>query len=128
MDIMMKFHNQKTASIKLLGIIFLMVFSFKSIAVYQDTRPAEFAMADNELNKSYKAIYNKLSTTDRIKFKKAQRQWIIFRDSDCNNEHLDCIIERTNTRIKELQETRFFDKNGNYSSLLDRGMVVKWLS
>src|SRR5690242_7383381 len=117
MDLIMNFHYRNKMVVNFFRIIFLMAFSYQSSAVYQDTRPYELMASDEKLNECYKKIFNKLSVTDQSKLKKAQRQWMRYRDLDCKNEPIDCIIERTDTRTKELQETRFFDKKGNYLSM-----------
>jgi uncharacterized protein YecT (DUF1311 family) len=102
-------------------MIFLIGLSFQVNAVNQDTRPYELAHFDKKLNKCYKKILEKLSPSDQIKLRKAQRQWIVFRDLDCTwsfrGAPFDCMIERTINRTKELKETMFDDTKGNYSSL-----------
>ena len=39
---------------------------------------------DNELNKYYKLLLNKLDTADQKNLKESQRQWIIYRDKEIN--------------------------------------------
>ena len=48
-----------------------------------DTRPAEFATANEQLNEVYKKILEKMSSSEQIEVRKSQRAWIIFRDLDC---------------------------------------------
>jgi len=50
----------------------------------QMTRSAvdDFAKADRELNRVYKALIGRLDPTGRQKLIKAQRAWLIFRDAD----------------------------------------------
>lgn len=97
--------------------IFLILIAFQANSVNQDTRPGEYATVDVQLNKCYKKIMSKLSASDQIKLRKAQRQWIIFRDSDCkwafSADLFDCLIERTTNRLRELDETLFNDTSGN---------------
>jgi uncharacterized protein YecT (DUF1311 family) len=40
---------------------------------------------DNLLNKTYRLLLSKLSSTDKTSFINAQKQWIIFRDLEFNN-------------------------------------------
>jgi uncharacterized protein YecT (DUF1311 family) len=80
----------------------------QAVAVNQDTRPYEFATADKQLNDAYQKLLAKLAPTDQAKLKKAQRAWVAFRDLDCAwvdaTEPLNCKIERTDSRTKELEE------------------------
>lgn len=96
-------------------ILFLMLPAFNSIAVNGDTRPYELTSFDRQLNRCYKLILSKLDKSDQEKLKNAQRQWIKFRDLDCMDELIDCVIDRTVSRLDELKETRFINENGNYS-------------
>jgi hypothetical protein len=90
-------------------------------AVAGDTRPAEYAMADKELNKTYTALMNRLRKEDKESLKKAQRIWISLREADCKwvspAEPLDCMIERTEHRTTELKASIFEAANGEYTSL-----------
>lgn len=105
---------------KLISIIFL-VFIFQTDGISQDTRPYELEDSDRRLNEYYKKIINTIRPAEQIKLKKAQRQWIIFRDLDCSwtcgGRLLDCLIDRTDDRIKQLQETYFYDKQGKLLSI-----------
>src|SRR4051794_15474543 len=113
--------NRNKKTFILLSIIFLMLFSLQALSINQDTRPYELEYWDKKLNECYKKIMNELELSDRIKLKKAQRQWIIFRDLDCkwafSGVALNCAIYRTIERAEELKETDFFDKKGNYVSI-----------
>lgn len=113
--------NISKFSIKFLSIAFLMNLTFQAYANNQDTRAYELAYTDKKLNKYYKKLLAKLHLSDQIKLKKAQRQWIVFRDLDCSwsfkKEPLDCRIERTKNRLEEFQESNFFDTQGRYSSI-----------
>lgn len=72
--------------------------------------------ADKELNKVYAELVATLSETHKEKLVKAQREWIRFRDLDCDFAmseyeggsmqplvHLSCMTEKTETRIAELK-------------------------
>lgn len=113
----------KMPSRKLLLIMatFLVIITSQANSKNQGTNSYELDYADKKLNKYYKKIMNKLDTTDRIKLRESQRQWIIFRNLDCQwafpSKPLDCLIERTNNRLKELKETLFRDTKGNYSEI-----------
>lgn len=77
----------------------------------------EYQKVDKELNKVYKQLTSKLEPHQKKLLVESQRQWIKFRDADCDfvasefeggsvqplviNE---CMTERTKTRIKELKE------------------------
>ncbi len=56
---------------------------------------AEFDSADAELNKSYREILQKrrADTSFVVKFKRAQRAWVVFRDA-----HVDAIYSAANAR------------------------------
>lgn len=102
-------------------LIFILLYFIVQENLYSqvlgDTRPYELLASDKKLNECYKKILNNIQVSDRIKLKQAQRKWIIFRDLDCKNQELDCMIERTDNRIKELRETLFIDKKGSYRSI-----------
>lgn len=106
---------------KLVSIVCLLIITQQVIASHQDTRAYELEYANKNLNVIYRKIMNKLQSSEQFKLRKAQREWIIFRDLDCSwaygAEPIDCAIERTQTRAKELEETMFFDIQGNYSTI-----------
>lgn len=83
-----------------------------------DTRPAEFKQADAQLNVVYRKLMTELRPTERETLKAAQQAWLKFRDADCkwafSAEHLDCMIDRTLNRTKELQGTLFEAVDGKY--------------
>lgn len=112
---------QLKISRKLVGTIFFMLLAFQVKANDQDTRPAELEYANKRLNEVYKQIIGKLEPSEQIKLRKSQRQWITFRDLDCawafGAEPLDCLIDRTDNRMKELSHTWFFDVKGSYFSI-----------
>ncbi|MDP3618581.1 MAG: lysozyme inhibitor LprI family protein [Ramlibacter sp.] len=92
-------------------------------AAAQDTRPAELQSEDQKLNDIYIKIMKRLPDADKDKFRKSQRAWIAFRDLDCKWAYgavpLDCMIDRTHNRIKELEETVFYDAKGRYQVVRD---------
>ena len=104
-------------------IVFLGFFavSTANAAGVDDTRPAEFKHNDQQLNKTYQILINRLSSEDKRKLQNAQRAWLKFRDIDCewaySAEKYDCLIDRTANRNNELESTLFFDSKGNYGSL-----------
>ncbi|WP_162263954.1 lysozyme inhibitor LprI family protein [Legionella shakespearei] len=92
-----------------------------AMSVGGDTRLYELNYVDKKLNNVYKKILKKLPFESRRKLIKSQRQWIVFRDLDCawafSAEPVDCLIERTDKRAKELENTTFFDLKGEYISI-----------
>lgn len=86
----------------------------------------EYELVDDNLNKVYQELLKAMEKPAeeyldypslKTKFIEAQRQWIRFRDSECNawyifNEagtgrnvdHLECLVMRTRDRIKQLKE------------------------
>lgn len=116
----MDLENRKKLVIQFVSVLFLIIVAFHANAVNQDTRPDELSYSDKKLNHFYRKILSRLTPSEQIKFKKAQQQWIIFRDLDCawafQAEPLDCLIERTDNRLRELRETIFTDTKGNYTS------------
>lgn len=114
-------HINIKAGLSIKAACFLFLATMKVAANTADTRPYELERANKNLNSIYQKILGNLQSSDQIKLKKAQREWIIFRDSDClwafSAEPQDCLIDRTESRVKELESTLFFDKKGNYSSI-----------
>lgn len=108
----MNLNHQEKLICKLLNILLIMFLPCQAIAINQDTRQAEVKYFDEKLNSCYKKILQKLGPVDQVKLRKAQRQWIIFRDLDCNWAYsvhsLDCLITRTETRIKELEDSKLY--------------------
>src|SRR5438309_1095621 len=94
------------------------------LAADQDTRQFELRKADQKLNELYQKILRRLSEVEQSKFRKAQRAWISFRNLDCKwafgAEPLDCMIDRTENRAKELEQTVFFDAAGAYQQVKDK--------
>jgi len=107
---------QTRTSVKFLSAALFTLVAIKVSAGSQDTRPYELDYANKRLNSIYKTILGKIQPSDRMKLKKAQREWIIFRDLDCSwalsAEPLDCLIDRTENRAKELEQTEFVTVKG----------------
>ena len=105
------------------SFIFLLICSINSVAVgLQDTRPAELESANTKLNSIYQKIIGVLNDKERLKLRKAQRSWLAFRDQDCAwwvwAEPLECLIDRTENRTKELEETFLYEMGqGNKARL-----------
>ena len=114
-------NNLKKINIALIILLFLSILACKASANEQDTRVSELDYVDKKLNILYKKIFNQIKHANQKKLQKAQRTWILFRNQDCtwafNAEPLDCMIHRTEMRIKELSQTEFFDIEGNYLSV-----------
>ena len=89
-------------------------------AVAQNTRPAEYEYADAKLNATYRNLLARLSAADAVALRKAQRSWIAFRDADCTfgwAERFDCLIQRTDEREEQLQNSLYFDRKGTVIKL-----------
>ena len=99
-----------------IGLATISVMAF-AIGV-DDTRPAEFKEADVQLNMVYRKLMNELRPDYREKLKAGQQAWLKFRDIDCKwafpAELLDCMIDRTMNRTKELQGSLFEAVDGKY--------------
>ena len=92
-------------------------------AMAQDTRNAELALSDEKLNLVYGRIMKQISAEKQKALKAAQRAWIAMRDADCKWAFVDirdCLIDRTDNRTNELQETYFQWETGEYQSILSR--------
>lgn len=117
----MKLYSKLTLISQLTLIIFFITLSVDVWPYKQDSRASELDYSNKKLNLIYKKILSNIPESTLITLKKAQRQWIIFRNLDCkwaySAEQLDCMIDRTENRTKELEETYFFDQNGNYKSI-----------
>jgi uncharacterized protein YecT (DUF1311 family) len=89
----------------------------------QDTRSAELMRANRKLDSLYGQILDRLSGAEQDRLKRAQRVWLQFRDLDCkwafDVEPLDCMIDRTENRVRELEQTSFTDKAGAYKRAKD---------
>ena len=112
--------------IKFTSILLIFGLSVSSLgvaAVEGDTRPYEYSHANEELNSTYRLLLAKLNSEKQVHLRKAQKTWIKLRDFDCKcaegAEPLDCLIERTDSRTKELKDTLFEDRNGKFGTLDD---------
>nr|WP_315145857.1 lysozyme inhibitor LprI family protein [uncultured Flavobacterium sp.] len=76
----------------------------------------DFKKADAELNKVYKQVMKILNEKEKKLMIKAQKDWLMFRDSHCEFEieqydggsiqqliHSNCLTERTRDRIEDLK-------------------------
>lgn len=64
-------------------------------AYAQNTRDAELAASDAELNKVYRTLMTQLGKEDQTALRASQRAWLSFRDLDCNvgwADRRDCLI------------------------------------
>ena len=103
-------------------IILLIVFSKTSSLVAQtqsemnQTAYNDFKKADAELNQIYKKVIKILNEKEKTLLIKAQKDWLVFRDSHCKFEieqydggsiqplmYSSCLSERTNSRIEDLK-------------------------
>jgi len=86
----------------------------------QNTRDAELASHDLELNQTYRSLMGRLDTEGQNALRTSQRLWIQFRDADCEvaySDKRDCLIDRTISRNRQLRESYFWDRDGNYFQL-----------
>lgn len=87
---------------------------------------AVYELADNELNTVYQQLLKRMSKSQseyldyptlKVKFIEAQRQWLRFRNSECdawyvinqagtgrNADQMSCLVTRTKDRTKQLKE------------------------
>lgn len=96
-------------------LIFIVAYGLCCVAASaQDTRPAELAGANRNLDNTYHFIMKRLSPEHQTSLRAAQRLWIQFRDLDCAVTEGDlqgCLIQRTDEREKQLRDTYYFDAN-----------------
>jgi len=103
-------------------IILFIAFSKTSNLVAQtqmemnQTAYNNFKKADADLNKIYKKVMKILNEREKKLMIKAQKDWLIFRDSHCKFEieqynggsiqpliYSTCLTEQTNSRIEDLK-------------------------
>lgn len=87
---------------------------------------AVYQQADNELNTVYQQLLKRMSKSQseyldyptlKVKFIEAQRQWLRFRNNECeawyvinqagtgrNADQMSCLVARTKDRTKQLKE------------------------
>jgi uncharacterized protein YecT (DUF1311 family) len=71
-----------------------------------------YQQADQELNKTYKALMGKLKATDKKNLRTLQRQWIRQRDQACTMQSVDmgevinssCLLDQTTERTNWLTD------------------------
>ena len=81
----------------------------------QNTRDAELAAANADLNATYRGLMRRLTPADQTALRNAQRVWITFRDADCRvgwTDKRDCLVARTNERELQLRQSTYFDARG----------------
>ncbi|QGZ37652.1 lysozyme inhibitor LprI family protein [Pseudoduganella flava] len=86
----------------------------------------QFMKSDAILNEEYRRLFQQLKLIDRKSLQKAQREWIMWRDEQCETEeveancdngvcagvaHDSCILDLTARRAKELR--RFTQENAS---------------
>lgn len=89
-------------------------------AMAQDTRNAELATSDQQLNATYRALSRQLRPDDQTALRRAQKAWIAFRDADCAlgfADRRDCLMQRTDEREKQLRDSVFFNAKGDVIQL-----------
>ena len=89
-------------------------------ATAQDTRNAELAHADANLNATYNALLKQLSRGEQAQLRASQRAWLAFRDLDCAfgwADRRDCLIERTSQREEQLRTSTYWTANGRLISI-----------
>jgi uncharacterized protein YecT (DUF1311 family) len=106
------------------ALSYALIYALAALPAFaQDTRQAELSKADQRLNKVYRQLLQRLAEPEQAKLRKAQRAWIEFRNLDCKwafgAQPLDCMVDRTETRVQQLEETVFFDKAGAYQRAKD---------
>lgn len=76
-----------------------------------------YKKADTELNAQYQRVLAKTQGEQTRALRKAQNEWIVFRDADCNFQtlgaqgssvftmnHTRCLIRKTHVRTQELKK------------------------
>ncbi len=110
---------------------------------------ARYEKADNTLNAVYRQVLDEISELDgayvdtanlKEKFVEAQRQWIRFRDAECDAwyqinqmgtdrgvDQLNCLIDRTESRTGQLQKWIAYLPNAGRSFMFapEKGVAVK---
>lgn len=86
----------------------------------QDTRDAELAGSDRQLNGTYLTIIRQLLPADQAALRRSERLWITFRDADCDfgwGDRRDCLIQRTDEREQQLRDSTYFDARDHVVAL-----------
>jgi uncharacterized protein YecT (DUF1311 family) len=102
-----------------LALLLFPTASFSQSATGEDELYDFYKRADNELNSVYYRLKKELNRTDRENLIEAQKAWIKFRDLNCkfksrdfgdgggvitHKMKIDCLIESTEERTKELKK------------------------
>jgi uncharacterized protein YecT (DUF1311 family) len=104
-----------------LGVVLSSVFGMADAANCDQARNSLDAVhcnnlvyqkADQELNETYKALMNKLKSTDKKALRSLQRQWIKTRDQQCTMQSVDmgevidsaCLLNQTTERTNWLND------------------------
>lgn len=104
----------------LLASILGLCASISLSANAQDTRDAELAYANDQLNVTYQALLRQLTPKNQSALRAAQRAWIRFRDVDCSfgwADRRECLMQRTDEREKQFREAIYFDAGGKLIEL-----------
>ncbi|MGO4382593.1 lysozyme inhibitor LprI family protein [Pseudoduganella sp. RAF19] len=115
--------NQSKVGVLVFSLLLAVGTAFADVG--GDTRDAELKHFDKELNVVYSKIIQRLNVKGQQKLKAAQRAWLQMRDLDCEwayRDKRDCLIDRTVNRTKELTDTDFDAKDGEYGAI-DLGAV-----
>lgn len=108
----MSLYNKSKILIKILSLLLFATLSNQANSIDQQIRINELRIVDQQLNVYYQKIMRYLDSSEQIKFKKAQRHWIVFRDLDCTwafkKDPYMCLVERTRDRLREFQANSFY--------------------
>ncbi|MEJ7925742.1 lysozyme inhibitor LprI family protein [Sphingobium sp. AN641] len=106
-------HIKKGNTMRRLYLLTAILLATLPVALMaQDTRNAELAHADAQLNSSYRALMRRLSSSDQNALRKAQRAWLAFRDADCAfgwPDRRECLAQRTEERTQQLMDSPYFN-------------------
>ena len=81
--------------------------SLTGLTYAQDAKVVEYQAAEAELKTILKQLMGKLSTKDKENLKKSQKQWNLFKNTDCKYEGVDtfdCLGSRTKVRTQQLKD------------------------
>ena len=88
-------------------LIILVGSSLTGLTYAKDEKVAEYQAAEADLKNIQKQLIEKLSTKDKENLRKSQRQWNMFRNTDCTYEGADtfgCLGLRTKERTQHLKD------------------------
>lgn len=95
--------------------LMLALLMVPSSVTAQDTRNAELAASDAQLNKVYGTLIRQLGKDEQAALRTAQRAWLSFRDLDCKfgwGDKRDCLIARTDERVEQLRNSIYWTPSG----------------